>query len=182
MGSPETEPLLLMRGIVKQFPGAKALDGVDLDVRPGEVHCLLGQNGAGKSTLIKVLSGAHQPDAGEIRWNGEAVRILSPVAGLELGIAAMYQELDVVDGLSVAENIFLGHELTTAGFTDRREQAERTRALMARLGHPDIEPHREVGTLSAAGKQIVQMARALSRDARVIVMDEPSAVLDVHEA
>src|SRR5690606_15322878 len=104
-------PLLEMRGIVKHFPGAKALDGVDLDVRPGEVHCLLGQNGAGKSTLIKVLAGAHQPDRGEIFWRGERVRITSPVAGLAIGVATMYQELDVVDGLSVAENIFLGHEL-----------------------------------------------------------------------
>ena len=114
-------PLLVMRGIVKQFPGARALDGVELDVRAGEVHCLLGQNGAGKSTLIKVLAGAHQPDAGEIVVDGEVVTIADPVAGLRLGFATMYQELDVVDGLSVAENIYLGHELSSGGFTRRRE-------------------------------------------------------------
>ncbi|KQY41988.1 sugar ABC transporter ATP-binding protein [Cellulomonas sp. Root137] len=177
----EDPPLLQMRGIVKQFPGARALDGVDLEIRAGEVHCLLGQNGAGKSTLIKVLAGAHQPTEGEILLDGQPVTIAHPVAGLKLGIATMYQELDVVDGLSVAENIYLGHELATAGFSQRRAATASTRALLARLGHADISPHREVGRLSAAGKQIVSMARALSHDARVIVMDEPSAVLDAEE-
>jgi len=176
-----TGALLEMRGIVKQFPGARALDGVDLDVRAGEVHCLLGQNGAGKSTLIKVLAGAHQPDEGQVLLDGEPVTIPHPVAGLRLGIATMYQELDVVDGLSVTENVFLGHELATGGFSQRRAATRRTRAVLARLGHSGISPHREVGTLSAAGKQIVSMARALSHDARVIVMDEPSAVLDSEE-
>jgi ribose transport system ATP-binding protein len=178
---PHQTALLTMRGIVKQFPGARALDGVDLDVRAGEVHCLLGQNGAGKSTLIKVLAGAHQPDEGQILIDGAPVTIPDPVAGLKLGVATMYQELDVVDGLSVAENIYLGHELATGGFSQRRAATQRTRALLARLGHSDLSPHREVGTLSAAGKQIVSMARALSHDARVIVMDEPSAVLDSEE-
>jgi ribose transport system ATP-binding protein len=177
----EDPPLLQMRGIVKQFPGARALDGVDLEIRAGEVHCLLGQNGAGKSTLIKVLAGAHQPSEGEILLDGSPVTIAHPVAGLKLGIATMYQELDVVDGLSVAENIYLGHELATGGFSQRRAATARTRALLTRLGHGDISPHREVGRLSAAGKQIVSMARALSHDARVIVMDEPSAVLDAEE-
>ncbi|MBI9115573.1 sugar ABC transporter ATP-binding protein [Sanguibacter suaedae] len=174
-------PLLQMRGIVKVFPGARALDGVDLDVLPGEVHCLLGQNGAGKSTLIKVLAGAHQPTEGRILVDGEPVTIANPVAALGLGIATMYQELDVVDGLSVAENIYLGHELATAGFSQRREATRRTQEILARLGHPEISPGQEVGRLSAAGKQIVSMARALSHDARVIVMDEPSAVLDSEE-
>ncbi|TDX81270.1 monosaccharide ABC transporter ATP-binding protein (CUT2 family) [Rathayibacter sp. PhB151] len=176
-----SELLLQMRGIVKVFPGARALDGVDLDVRPGEVHCLLGQNGAGKSTLIKTLAGAHQPTEGEILVDGKVVTIPSPTAALALGIATMYQELDVVDGLSVAENIYLGHELSRGGFTARSKAARITRELMERLGHPEIAPHREVGSLSAAGKQIVQMARALSHDARVIIMDEPSAVLDSEE-
>lgn len=174
-------PLLEMRGIVKVFPGARALDGVDLEILPGEVHCLLGQNGAGKSTLIKVLAGAHQPTEGSILLDGEPVTIPTPVAGLRLGVATIYQELDVVDGLTVAENVFLGHELDSAGFSRRRDAARRTRELLTRLGHGNISPHREVGTLSAAGKQIVSMARALSHDARVIVMDEPSAVLDSGE-
>lgn len=179
--TPDTPVLLQMRGIVKQFPGARALDGVDLEIRAGEVHCLLGQNGAGKSTLIKVLAGAHQPDEGEILVDGRPVTIPHPVAGLKLGIATMYQELDVVDGLTVAENIYLGHELSVGGFSQRRAVTASTRAILKRLGHGDISPHREVGQLSAAGKQIVSMARALSHDARVIVMDEPSAVLDSEE-
>ncbi|MGW6132451.1 sugar ABC transporter ATP-binding protein [Cellulomonas sp. NPDC055163] len=170
-----------MRGIVKHFPGAKALDGVDLDILPGEVHCLLGQNGAGKSTLIKVLAGAHKPDAGTLTWRGEPLAVTTPVAAMRAGIATMYQELDVVDGLTVAENVYLGHELTSGGFTQRRRAHARTRELLTRLGHGDIPPHREVGNLSAAGKQVVSMARALSHDARLIVMDEPSAVLDSEE-
>ena len=170
-----------MSGIVKHFPGAKALDGVDLEVLAGEVHCLLVQNGAGKSTLIKVLAGAHRPDAGTIELDGEEVRISSPVRALQLGVATMYQELDVVDGLSVAENVFLGHVLSTAGLSKRREASSRTREILARLGHSEIRPGREVGTLSAAGKQIVSMARALSHHAKLIVMDEPSAVLDSEE-
>ncbi|MDR7384263.1 sugar ABC transporter ATP-binding protein [Promicromonospora iranensis] len=175
------QPLLQMRGIVKEFPGARALDGVDLEVRPGEVHCLLGQNGAGKSTLIKVLAGAHQPTAGEVLLDGEPVTIPDPVAALGLGIATIYQELDVVDGLTVAENIYLGHELARGGVTRRSDAARNTREILKRLGHPEISPHREVGSLPAAGKQIVSLARALSRDARVVVMDEPSAVLDSEE-
>lgn len=178
---PDHRPLLQMQGIVKQFPGARALDGVDLEILPGEVHCLLGQNGAGKSTLIKVLAGAHQPDEGQILLDGAPVTITHPVAALKLGVATMYQELDVVDGLTVTENIFLGHELAAAGFSQRRAATRRTRELLARLGHSDISPHKEVGQLSAAGKQIVSMARALSYDARIIIMDEPSAVLDSEE-
>ncbi|WP_053205915.1 sugar ABC transporter ATP-binding protein [Jiangella muralis] len=170
-----------MTGIVKVFPGVRALDGVDLEVRAGEVHCLLGQNGAGKSTLIKVLAGAHQPDEGEIRWQGEQIRLGTPMAAMKNGIATIYQELDLVDGLSVAENIYLGHELTAAGFSRRGDTQKEAAALLARLGHPEISPRREVGMLSAAGKQIVSMARALSHDVKLIVMDEPSAVLDQEE-
>jgi ribose transport system ATP-binding protein len=173
--------LLTMSGIVKTFPGVRALDGVDLEVRAGEVHCLLGQNGAGKSTLIKVLAGAHQPDEGVITWRGEPATLGSPVAALKMGVATMYQELDLVEGLSVAENIFLGHEPATFGFTNRRSANNQTRKLMARLGHPEIPPSREVGLLSAAGQQLVSMARALVHDARLIVMDEPTAALAADE-
>ncbi|HLU63737.1 MAG TPA: sugar ABC transporter ATP-binding protein [Protaetiibacter sp.] len=173
--------LLSMRGITKSFAGVRALKGVDLDVRAGEVHCVLGQNGAGKSTLIKVLSGAYQPDGGELIWNGETVTIPHPVAALDMGIATMYQELDVVDGLTISENIYLGHELASGGVLHRASANRRTRELLARLGHGDLNPNTEVGSLSAAGKQIVSMARALSRDAKLIIMDEPSAVLDSEE-
>jgi ribose transport system ATP-binding protein len=173
----DAEVLLDLRGIVKVFPGVRALDGVELSVRRGEVHCLLGQNGAGKSTLIKIVSGAHQPDEGTIQWSGKSVTLAHPTAAMRLGIATIYQELDLVDGLSVAENIFLGHEPARLGFTRRQQMRSAARELLSRLGHPEIPPQRELGRLSAAGKQIVSVARALSHDARLIVMDEPSAVL-----
>ncbi|MFI7336716.1 sugar ABC transporter ATP-binding protein [Streptomyces sp. NPDC050085] len=171
-----------MSGITKSFPGVRALDGVDLEVQAGEVHCLLGQNGAGKSTLIKVLAGAHQPDEGAITWRSEPVTLRSPIAAMRLGIATIYQELDLVEGLSVAENVFLGHEPTAAGFVVRgRDAKAATAALLKRLGHGEIDPGTLVGDLSAAGQQIVSMARALSHDVRLIVMDEPSAALDPDE-
>ncbi|MFF8482180.1 sugar ABC transporter ATP-binding protein [Streptomyces antibioticus] len=175
-------PLLSMSGITKSFPGVRALDGVDLDVQAGEVHCLLGQNGAGKSTLIKVLAGAHLPDEGTVRWRGEPVAPRSPSDAMRLGIATIYQELDLVEHLSVAENVYLGHEPTAAGFVVRGRAARAsTAALLGRLGHPEIDPGALVGRLSAAQRQIVSMARALSHDVRLIVMDEPSAALDPDE-
>ncbi|MBJ6637344.1 sugar ABC transporter ATP-binding protein [Streptomyces sp. DHE7-1] len=175
-------PLLSMTGITKSFPGVRALDGVDLDVQAGEVHCLLGQNGAGKSTLIKVLAGAHQPDGGTIHWRGEPVTLRSPIAATRLGIATIYQELDLVEHMSVAENVHLGHEPTAAGFVVRGRAARTsTGLLLKRLGHPEIDSGRLVGNLSAAQQQIVSMARALSHDVRLIVMDEPSAALDPDE-
>ncbi|MEI5097559.1 sugar ABC transporter ATP-binding protein [Streptomyces sp. PmtG] len=176
------EPLLSMSGITKSFPGVRALDGVDLHVQAGEVHCLLGQNGAGKSTLIKVLAGAHQPDGGTVAWRGERITLRSPISAMRRGIATIYQELDLVEGLSVAENVHLGHEPTTAGFLVKgRAARESTSVLLKRLGHPEIDPGRLVGELSAAHRQIVSMARALSHDVRLIVMDEPSAALDPDE-
>ncbi|WP_410671920.1 sugar ABC transporter ATP-binding protein [Amycolatopsis sp. cmx-4-68] len=173
--------LVEMTGIGKEFPGVRALDDVELSVEAGEVHCLLGQNGAGKSTLIKVLAGAHRPDTGEIRIDGEPVRLPTPTAAIRHGIATLYQELDLVDGLSVAENVFLGHEQARGGFVRRATMRAEARRIMDRLGHREIRVDREVGTLSAAGKQIVSLARALSLDARLIVLDEPSAVLAADE-
>ncbi|SFO88351.1 ribose transport system ATP-binding protein [Amycolatopsis arida] len=166
-----------MRGIVKNFPGVRALDGVNLEVRAGEVHCLLGQNGAGKSTLIKTLAGAHQPDAGEIVWRGRPVTLASPVAALRRGIATMYQELDLIPTLPVAENIVLGQERSRFGFTRPAAARARAAALLDRLGHPEIPPDAEVGRLPAAAQQLVSMARALAHDARLIVLDEPTAAL-----
>ncbi|WP_236826739.1 MULTISPECIES: sugar ABC transporter ATP-binding protein [unclassified Blastococcus] len=174
-------PLLAMHGIVKTFPGVRALDGVDLDVRAGEVHCLLGQNGAGKSTLIKVLAGAHQPDGGRIEWRGEPVSLTNPQAAMKHGIATIYQELDLVAGLTVADNIFLGRERSRFGLARPAPANEAAGKLLTRLGHPEIRPTAEVGSLPAAAQQMVSIARALSQDAKLIVMDEPSAVLDNEE-
>jgi ribose transport system ATP-binding protein len=162
---------------VKTFPGVRALDGVELEVRAGEVHCLLGQNGAGKSTLIKVLAGVHRPDAGSMLWQGEEVSFASPQAATKAGIATIYQELDLVDDLTVAENVFLGHEQSTGGFVRRAQMRAEAQAVLDRLGHGNIPVTRVVGRLPAAAKQVVSMARALSHEARLIVMDEPSAVL-----
>jgi len=176
-----SSPLLEMRGIVKRFPGVLALDGVELEVRAGEVHCLLGQNGAGKSTLIKVLSASYLPDDGEILWDGEPVALATPQAAMTIGISTIYQELDLVPDLSVAENISLGHELSTVGFSHRGRTNQRARDLLARLGHAEIPATRSVGRLSPAAQQIVSLARALSHDTRLLVLDEPSAVLDQAE-
>jgi ribose transport system ATP-binding protein len=179
--APTTTALLQMTGIVKEFPGVRALDGVDLDVRPGEVHCLLGQNGAGKSTLIKVLSGFHQPDDGTIVWDGEETSFSTPAKALEHGVATIYQELDLIPHLDVTENVFLGHEVSRAGFSQRGHARGQVRELLARLGHSEISPTRIVDELSPAAQQIVSMARALSHDTRLLVLDEPSAVLDQEE-
>jgi ribose transport system ATP-binding protein len=170
-----------MRGIAKRFPGVRALDGVDFEVVAGEVHCLLGQNGAGKSTLVKVLSGAYRPDAGEVEWDGERVSCTSPHDADVAGIATIHQELDLVPWLSVAENVVLGHEPARLGFTRPASAEQLAATLLHRLGHPEIPPRRDVGRLPAAGQQVVSVARALSRNARLIVMDEPSAVLDREE-
>lgn len=169
--------LLTLTNVVKTFPGVRALDGVDLQVDEGEVHCLLGQNGAGKSTLIKVLAGVHQPDSGTIEWLGEPAAFSNPQAAMKAGIATIYQELDLVDDLNVAENVFLGHEPANRGFVRRGRMAEATAHLLKRLGHAEIQPTRMVGSLPSAGKQLVSMARALSHEAKLIIMDEPSAVL-----
>ncbi|WP_192772809.1 sugar ABC transporter ATP-binding protein [Plantactinospora soyae] len=171
------EVVLRLTDVVKTFPGVRALDGVDLEVRAGEVHCLLGQNGAGKSTLIKVLSGAHQPDSGEIEWLGAPISFNTPQSAMKAGIATIYQELDLVEDMTVAENIFLGHEPRRFGFVQRGLMRQRTRELLARLGHPEIPPGRPVRTLPAAAKQIASMGRALSHETRMLIMDEPSAVL-----
>jgi ribose transport system ATP-binding protein len=169
--------VLQLTDVVKTFPGVRALDGVQLEVRAGEVHCLLGQNGAGKSTLIKVLSGAHTPESGQIEWLGQPVSFSSPQQAMKAGIATIYQELDLVDGLTVADNIYLGHEPQRGGFVRAQRMRRGARDILARLGHPEIPVGREVGKLPAAAKQIVSMGRALSREAKLLIMDEPSAVL-----
>ena len=179
--SAESGALLQMSGIVKEFPGVRALGGVDLDVRAGEVHCLLGQNGAGKSTLIKVLSASYQPDEGTIVWDGKETALPTPDAAMQLGISTIYQELDLVPELNVTENVFLGHEVSRGGFSQRSRANRLVRDLLERLGHPEISPTRSVGRLSPAAQQIVSMARALSHDTRLLILDEPSAVLDQGE-
>ncbi|MDF1862476.1 MAG: sugar ABC transporter ATP-binding protein [Verrucomicrobiales bacterium] len=172
----EAAPLLEMKGIRKRFPGVLALDGVDLTVQEGEVLALLGENGAGKSTLIKMLGGAHQPDEGEIRINEKPVSISSAKDARDAGIAVIYQEFNLVPRMTVLENLFLGREKTRLGWIDERSEREQAIEWLSRLGL-DIDPDECCGDLSVARQQAVEIARALSFDARILVMDEPSAVL-----
>jgi ribose transport system ATP-binding protein len=174
-------PVLEVTGLVKEYPGVTALGGVDLEVRPGEVHCLVGPNGAGKSTLIKCIAGAVEPTAGEIRIDGEVVSTGSPSAALQRGVATIYQELDLVEDLSVAHNIFLGHEPARFGLLDRARMRRETTDLLRRVNHETISPNTPVRSLRPAGQQIVSIARALSRRVRLLIMDEPSAILDDNE-
>jgi ribose transport system ATP-binding protein len=170
-------PALEMRGIDKSFPGVHALRSVDLEVGEGEIHGLVGENGAGKSTLIKILAGAYVRDAGEIRINGEIVDAASPNEMIGRGVAVIYQEPSLAPNLSVAENIFMGRLPTSRfGIVDRRRLATDTTTVAERLGL-DLDPGARVGSLSVARRQMVEIAKALSRDARLIVLDEPSAVL-----
>jgi ribose transport system ATP-binding protein len=173
--------LLEVRGLVKVYPGVTALAGVDLDVETGEVHCLVGQNGAGKSTLIKCVAGATQPTSGTIRLLGRDLTAGRPGAALSAGVATIYQELDLVADLSVAANIFLGHEQRIGLLLDQRAMRRRATELLGRLGHATLDPDARVDELRPADKQIVSMARALSRDVRLLIMDEPSAILDPPE-
>jgi ribose transport system ATP-binding protein len=174
-------PLLEMRGIVKSFPGVQALRGVDLDLAAGEVLALLGENGAGKSTLMKVLGGAHRPDAGTLRLDGQPITFRSPQEARAAGIAVIHQEFNLVPGLTAVENIFLGQELARAGFVHRAEERRRAAELFRRLG-ATIDLDLPCAKLPTAAQQIVEIARALAFDARVIVMDEPTAALSDAEA
>jgi ribose transport system ATP-binding protein len=176
-----TAPRLEVRGLVKDYPGVRALDGVDLVVDEGQVHCLVGQNGAGKSTFIKCVAGLITPTAGSIAVDGEPLPHGDPAAALARGVATIYQELDLVDDLTVADNLFLGHELRRAPLLDRRSTRRAAAEVLDRLGHSAISPRALVGGLAPATKQIVSIARALTRDARLLILDEPSAVLGGHE-
>ncbi|MFD7019813.1 sugar ABC transporter ATP-binding protein [Streptomyces sp. NPDC059928] len=174
------EELLRVEGIRKSFPGVVALDGVDFDLRRGEVHVLLGENGAGKSTLIKVLSGAHRPDGGRILAAGHEVRIHGAQDAERLGIATIHQEFNLVPELTVAENIFLGRQPRRFGMIDRRRMEADAQALLQRVGL-DVSPRAKVRELGIARLQMVEIAKALSLDARVLIMDEPTAVLTSEE-
>lgn len=170
-----------LRNIVKRYPGVLALDEVSMHVKAGEVHGLVGENGAGKSTLIKVLAGAHSPDSGEIFFDGQSFSSLNPHQAMSLGIACIYQELNQVNYMTVAENIFLGRELKgKRSFLDQKSQEEQTRQLLKDF-ELDIEPDMAVGYLGVGRRQMVEICKAVHSKAKLIIMDEPTASLSEKE-
>ncbi|KJC37797.1 sugar ABC transporter ATP-binding protein [Bradyrhizobium sp. LTSP857] len=175
-------PLLELRGISKEFPGVKALDDVSFALYPGEVHMLLGENGAGKSSLMKVLCGAYKADAGEFFHKGEKVTINSTADAQKLGIAVIFQEFSLVPYLDIAQNIFLGREPKgrIPGTIDRRKILADAKRLLDMIGF-DIDPSVVVNTLGVAQQQMVEIAKAISQNARILVMDEPTAALSDRE-
>lgn len=178
----EKERLVELRNIVKIYGEHMVLKSVDFDLHAGEIHCLVGENGAGKSTLIKILSGAVSPESGEIVILGKKMKTLNPRLAIEMGITTVYQDAEIVDSLTVAENIFLGNELNSKMpfKIDKQRQADETQKILENLGI-DLDANELAGNLSTAEKQMVQIAKALHRKARVIIMDEPTSSLGLEE-
>jgi rhamnose transport system ATP-binding protein len=181
VSSTNQAPILALTGVSKSFPGVRALNGVSFALQPGEVTALIGENGAGKSTIVKILTGIYTPDTGTVTVRGEARRFASPRDSWAAGIAAIHQETVMFDELSVAENIFMGHMPGgTAGLIDWSAMSRRAGELLARI-EADFTPDTRVKQLSVAQKHMVEIARALSHEAGVIIMDEPTAALSRHE-
>ena len=180
---PDAPVVLELRGVSKRFPGVVALDDVSFDLRRGEVHVLVGENGAGKSTLVKILSGIYQPDAGELRLDGQPVTLRDPHEAQRLGISTVHQELNLVPHLDVGRNIFLGREPVRGpgGLVDYPALYRAAREQLAALGLA-IDPRRQVRTLGIALQQMVEIAKALVADARVLILDEPTAAITAEES
>jgi ribose transport system ATP-binding protein len=176
------EPVLAFRGVTKRFGGATALDGVDFDLLPGEIHGLVGENGAGKSTLMKILSGVHVPDEGEMLLRGEPVRFASPAEAKARGVGMIYQELSCMPALTVAENVFLGTQpMTRTGMIDWKRMRREAGAHLRALGI-DADVTSRLGSLSLGGQQLVEIARVVFSGASIIVLDEPTSALSGPEA
>ena len=174
--------LLAMSGVSKRYGPTVALADVNLEARPGRVLALIGENGAGKSTLMKVLAGAVAPDAGAMTLAGAPYAPTGPTAARDAGVAMIYQELNLAPDLSVEDNLLLGRERTRFGMLDRPEQRRRCRAALAELGRGDLDPRTVVGTLPVGTRQVVEIARAVLGEARVVVFDEPTSSLPRREA
>ncbi|HET6547601.1 MAG TPA: sugar ABC transporter ATP-binding protein [Solirubrobacter sp.] len=173
--------LLEMQGIRKSFVGVEVLHGVDLDLRAGEVHAIVGENGAGKSTLMKTLAGVHPPDDGTIRIDGREVGFAHPAQAQRAGVGIVYQEFNLLPDRSVAENVFVGREPRKFGLVDRRRMERETGALLEEVGETSFGPRTPVRWLSVAQQQVVEIVKARSLDARILVLDEPTAALADHE-
>ena len=183
MGDPQdniVQPILAAHRISKSFGEIPVLFSIDFDVRPGEVHAIIGENGAGKSTLIKILSGIEQPTSGHIDYDGANVVLPPDGAAEAMGIVLIHQELNLAEDLTVADSIFLGRELKRHGFLQSGEMRRRAAEILSTL-HVHVDPDARIRSLSIADKQMVEIAKAISRDARVLIMDEPTAVLSVSE-
>ena len=177
-----SQPRLHMKGIRKSYGSTHALSGVELELLPSEVHALVGENGAGKSTLMKILSGAEAPDDGTIVLDGESYRPSGPQAARGRGVAMIYQELAVCPDLSVEANVLLGLEPAAFGFLRKSADRERVNAALAELGHPEISPDASVSTLAPAARQVVEIARALLTDVKLLILDEPTSALTQDDA
>jgi len=175
------ETLLSIRGLSKAFPGVRALHNVDFDLRAGEVHCLIGENGAGKSTLVKIIAGVERPDSGTLKVGSSSLHFTGPLDAQNAGIACIFQELTVVDGLTIAENIALGDEPSNFGFFDQSGARQLAEKLLANIGFTDLPVTRLCEKLSPAEKQAVMIAKALRQNARIIIMDEPTSPLEEAE-
>jgi ribose transport system ATP-binding protein len=178
--SPSSGPVLAAHRISKSFGDVPVLFSIDFDIVPGEVHAIIGENGAGKSTLIKILSGIEQPTSGTIEYGGETVVLPPNGEAAALGIVVIHQELLLAEHLTVADSVFLGREIKSGLFLNSKAMREQTQAILDTL-HVKIDPDARISTLSVADKQMVEIAKAISRDARVLIMDEPTAVLSVGE-
>ena len=172
--------ILSVKDIVKTYPGVVAIDHVSFDVREGEVHALIGENGAGKSTLIKTLSGAITPDSGTITIDGKSFSSLTPATAKEQGISVIYQEFTLIPGISAAENVFLGEKTTPGIFVDIKDRERRTKELFDQMG-VSLDPSQKVRSLSPAMQQIVEIAKAISKNVKILIMDEPTAPLTTNE-
>ena len=177
----DKNPIVVMKGITIEFPGVKALDGVDLTLYPGEVHALMGENGAGKSTMIKALTGVYKINAGSIMVDGKPQQFNGTLDAQNAGIATVYQEVNLCTNLSVGENVMLGHEKRGPFGIDWKKTHEAAKKYLAQMGLESIDPHTPLSSISIAMQQLVAIARAMVINAKVLILDEPTSSLDTHE-
>ncbi len=174
------EVLIETKGISKEFSGVRVLDNIDIGIERGEIFGIIGENGAGKSTLVKILSGIYTPTEGKIFFEGKEVEIKDPLHAKMIGISIIPQEFNLINELSVYENIFLGSEITRKGFLNTREMKRRTISLLEEL-KKSIDPEEKIERLSVAQKQMVEIAKAIAYDSKLLIMDEPTTVLTLNE-